>query len=290
MSGIKAGLLPLLVPGHDHYVRAMERVVLVTGAASGLGRAGAEHLAARGHRVYGGDLDPRPVPGVTMLRLDVTDDRSAADAIARIAGESGRLDVLVNNAGFGIAGSIEDTSIEEARSQLEVNFFGVFRTARAALPQMRHQGRGLIINVSSIGGLIALPFQGVYSASKFAVEGFTEALHMEVRPFGIDVVLVEPADFHTGFTAARRMVAASRRSSAYADAFRAALRVIEADEVNGSHPHLVGPLLEKIIASRHPRLRYMVGSPTERLAAMLKRVLPGRLFFPLIEGHYRVGR
>jgi NAD(P)-dependent dehydrogenase (short-subunit alcohol dehydrogenase family) len=268
----------------------MEHVVLVTGAASGIGRACVEHLAAKGHRVYGGDIDPQPVPGVTMLRLDVTDERSAAAAIERIMDEAGRIDVLVNNAGFGIAGSIEDTSIEEARSQLEVNFFGVFQMARAALPQMRHQSRGLIINISSIGGLIALPFQGLYSASKFAVEGFTEALRMEVRPFGVDVVLVEPADFHTGFTAARRIVAATHGGSAYEAAFRDAIQVIEADEVHGSHPRLVGPLLERIIASPHPRLRYTVGSRTERLAALLKRALPGRVFFPLIEGHYRVGR
>jgi NAD(P)-dependent dehydrogenase (short-subunit alcohol dehydrogenase family) len=268
----------------------MERVVLVTGAGSGLGRACVEYLARKGHRVYGGDVDPRPVNGVTMLRMDVTIDRSAAGAIDWITEEAGRIDVLINNAGFGIAGSIEDTSIEEAHRQFEVNFFGIFRMTRAALPQMRRQGNGLIINVSSIGGLIAMPFQGLYSASKFAVEGFTEALRMEVRPFGISAVLVEPADFHTGFTAARRLVDAATEKSAYAPRLRDALAVIEADELDGSHPRLVGPLIEKIMRSRHPRLRYMVGSRTEQLAALLKRALPASAFAPLIENHYRVGR
>lgn len=268
----------------------MDRVVLLTGAASGLGRAAAEHLATRGHRVYGGDLRPDPVPGVTMLMLDVTDEESCRQAVGKIVAEEGRLDVVVNNAGFGIAGAIEDTSLEEARSQLEVNFFGGFTMTRAALPQMRRQHYGLIVNVSSIGGVIGLPFQGLYSASKFAIEGLSEALQAEVRSFGIDVVLVEPADFATGFTAARRPVAAAGPDSPYADAFAAALGVMEADERGGSDPGLVGPLLHRIITARHPRARYLVGSRTERLAPLVKRVLPGRLFAPIIDSHYGLRR
>lgn len=264
--------------------------MLVTGAASGLGRAGAVHLAARGHRVFGGDLEPPSVPGVAGLRLDVTDPSSAAAAVSEVVTAGGRLDVLVNNAGFGIAGSVEDTTLEEARDQLEVNFFGVLNMTRAALPVMRRQGRGLVITTSSIGGLIALPFQGLYSASKFAVEGLAEALSMEVRPFGIDVVLVEPADFRTGFTRARRVVGASREGSPYAVVFTRALHVIEADEGSGSDPQLVGPLLDRIIAARRPRLRYSTGSATERLAIVLRRALPAPAFAPIIERHYRVGR
>lgn len=225
-----------------------------------------------------------------MIPLDVTDDESAARAVAAVTEEAGHLDVLVNNAGFGIAGSIEDTSLEEVYSQFEVNFFGVVRMTRAVLPYMRSRGRGLIVNISSIGGLISLPFQGAYAASKFAVEGFTEALRMEASPLGIHAVLIEPADFHTGFTAARRMAAASGEGSAYSREFRNALQVIEADELHGSDPQIVGPLIARVIDTRRPRLRYMVGSPSERLAAMLKRLLPGSLFFPIIESHYRVGR
>lgn len=267
-----------------------QRVVLVTGAGSGLGHATAEHLAGAGHRVYGGDIEPRPASGITMIPLDVTDDESAARAVATIIEEAGGIDVLVNNAGFGIAGSIEDTSLDEFYSQFEVNFFGVVRMTRAVLPDMRRRGRGLIINISSIGGLISLPFQGAYAASKFAVEGFTEALRMEVAPLGINAVLIEPADFHTGFTAARRMAAASGEDSAYAREFRNALQVIEADELHGSDPGIVGPLIARVIENPRPRLRYMVGSRSERLAAMLKRILPGALFLPIIESHYRVGR
>ncbi len=266
------------------------RVVLVTGAGSGLGRATAAHLAGVGHLVFGGDLEPPSVPRVTGLRLDVTDPASVAAAIDEVLRGPGRVDVLVNNAGFGVAGSVEDTSLEEARAQLEVNFFGVLNASRAVLPAMRRQGSGLIVSISSIGGLIALPFQALYSASKFAVEGLVEALGEEVRPFGIEVVLVEPADFHTGFTRARRVVAGARTGSAYDAAFARALRVIETDERTGADPELIGPLVARIIATRHPRLRYSIGSPIERLTIGLRRALPARAFVPLIERHYRVRR
>lgn len=264
------------------------RVVLVTGAASGLGRAAATHLAGVGHRVFGGDLEPPSVPAVTGLRLDVTDPASVTAAVDEVVQGAGRLDVLVNNAGFGIAGSVEDTSLEEARDQLEVNFFGVLNMSRAVLPMMRAQGGGLIVSISSIGGLMALPFQGLYSASKFAVEGLAEALSEEVRPFGVNVVIVEPADFRTGFTGARRIVAAAGRGSAYDAAFSRALQVIETDERTGSDPELMGTLLERILDSRRPRLRYSVGSTVERLTIGLRRALPARVFTPIIERHYRI--
>lgn len=270
--------------------RPAAKVVLVTGAASGLGRAGAAHLAGAGHRVFGGDLVDASAPGVTGLRLDVRDEDSAAAAVERVVTDAGRLDVLVNNAGFGIAGAVEDTSLDEARDQMDVNFFGVLTMVRAVLPLMRRQGFGRLIMTSSIGGLIPLPFQGLYSASKFAVEGLSEALAEEVRPFGISVVLVEPADFRTGFTAARRRVAAADTGSAYLEDFNRALGVIESDERNGTDPQVIGPLLEKIIAARRPRLRYTVGSSSERLAVVLRRALPARAFLPIIEHHYGVRR
>jgi NAD(P)-dependent dehydrogenase (short-subunit alcohol dehydrogenase family) len=266
-----------------------DTVVLVTGAASGLGRASVAHLGGCGYRVFGADRAEAAIPGVTMVRCDVDDDASVIGAVGTVVDEAGRVDVLINDAGFGIAGSIDDTSIDEARAQMETNFFGVFRMTRAVLPVMRRQGSGLIVNVSSLGGLISLPFQGVYSAAKFAVEGLSEALRHEVRPIGIDVVLVEPADFRTGFTASRRRVAAADARSAYAGAFERALAVIEDDELGGSDPVMVARLLERVIQTDHPRLRYTVGAFDERLAAWLKRVVPGRVIEPMIRRHYRVG-
>ena len=188
-----------------------QRVALVTGASAGIGASCAAFLAAKGYRVYGGARSAVMAEGVEPLILDVTDDVSVARAIETILARESRLDVLVNNAGFGIAGAIEDTSIEEAREQFEVNFFGVLRMCRAVLPVMRRQKSGYIVNIGSIGGLIAIPFQGFYSATKFALEGFSESLRMEVRPFGIQVVLIEPGDHRTAFTQNRRATRGSAR-------------------------------------------------------------------------------
>ena len=143
---------------------------------------------------------PAGSANVTMLTADVTDDHSVEQAVATVLDREGRLDIVLNNAGMGIAGPVENTSIEEATRQLEVNFFGAFRVSRAALPAMRSQHSGYIINIGSIGGLMAIPYQAMYSASKFALEGFSEALRMEVRPFGIRVVIIEPGDHKTALT------------------------------------------------------------------------------------------
>jgi len=220
--------------------------------------------------------------------MDVTRDESVHQAVDFIVREAGRLDVVVNNAGFGVAGAVEDTSIEEAKAQLETNFFGVLRVCRAVLPMMRAQGEGLIVNISSLGGIIALPFQALYSASKFAVEGLTEALRMEVRPFGIRVTLVEPGDMRTEFTARRVRVAASGEGSAYRSFFERVIRVVEEDEQHGGSPEAVAILLERILRSPNPAPRYRVGPAFQRLAAVLKGVMPGRLFEWALMKYYRL--
>ncbi|MGQ9468169.1 MAG: SDR family oxidoreductase [Anaerolineae bacterium] len=274
--------------------RPEESVVLITGASSGIGKACAEHLARRGYRVFGtsrrAPFPPAPpLPGQpVMLQMDVTQDESVQQAVDFIVRETGRLDVVVNNAGFGIAGAVEDTPIEAAKSQLETNFFGVLRVCRAALPVMRAQGEGLIVNISSLGGVIALPFQALYSASKFAVEGLTEALRLEVRPFGIRVTLIEPGDMRTGFTDQRVRVAASGEGSAYRAHFERTLQVVEHDERHGGSPETVAVLLERIIRSPNPAPRYRVGPAIQRLAAVLKGVLPGRLFEWALAKYYRI--
>jgi NAD(P)-dependent dehydrogenase (short-subunit alcohol dehydrogenase family) len=184
---------------------------------------------------------------------------------------------------------VEDTSIEEARQQLDTNFFGVLRVCRAALPILRRQGAGLIVNVSSLGGLVGLPFQGLYSASKFAVEGMTEVLRMEVRPFGVRVALIEPGDFRTGFTAQRRKVLAAQRDSAYAERFGKALAVMERDETHGADPLAVARLLERIINTRSPRPRYKVGGFLQTLSVgLLRKILPQKVFEYLLMASYGI--
>lgn len=270
------------------------RVVLITGASSGIGRACAQHLQARGYRVYGTSRRVSASDGVArdgdvrMIAMDVTCEDSVAAAVALVMAREGRIDVVVNNAGYGIAGAVEDTSLAEARAQLDTNFFGVLRVCRAVLPILRGQGGGYLVNISSIGGLIAIPFQGLYSASKFAVEGMTESLRAELRPYGVKVVMIEPGDFHTGFTGQRQRVAAAA-ASVHDARYRAALGVMEADETAGATPDAIARLLERIINRRSPALRYLAGPFMQKLSVLVfKRLLPQRWFERLIAGYYRI--
>lgn len=254
------------------------RVVLITGASSGIGLACAVHLARKGYRVYGTSrrpLDSGAIP-FSMLAMDVTDNASVAECLEKVLEREGRLDAVVNNAGIALAGAVENTSIEEAQRQLDVNFFGVLRVCRAALPSMRRQASGCIVNIGSIGGLIALPYQAMYSASKFALEGMTEALRMEVRRFGVNVVLIEPGDHKTALTQNRWWTDASVKDEVYRRHAVAAVARMAHDEQNGSAPERVAQLLERILDMRNPRLRYTTGPILQRAAVWLKRLLPYR--------------
>jgi NAD(P)-dependent dehydrogenase (short-subunit alcohol dehydrogenase family) len=266
------------------------KVVLITGASSGIGQACARHLARRGYQVFG--TSRRPQPGAEesfeMIPMDVTDEDSVRQGVATVLARAGRLDVVVNNAGFGFGGAVEDTSIDEAQELFETNFFGMLRVCRAVLPHMRERRAGTIVNISSLAGLIGQPFVGMYCATKFATEGVTEALRMEVRPFGIRVVMIEPGDTQTAFTANRRPTQASQAASPYADNMQRTLAVIEHDENTGASPETVARLLDRVLRSRSPRLRYPVANPSQRFAAMARKLMPGGLFERLLTQYYRV--
>jgi len=250
------------------------RVCLVTGASSGIGRACSQQLAAQDFRVYGTSRVARASSDqVTMLQMNVTDDESVERAVGAIMEREGRIDVVVNNAGIAIAGPLELTSIEEARRQLDVNLFGAFRVCRSVLPVMRQQRSGYIVNIGSIGGLIAIPYQSFYCASKFGLEGMTESLRLEVAPFGIRVVLIEPGDTRTPITQNRETVNALSGSSAYRS-FDEALKQTATDEQNGPGPEIVAQLVNRVVNTRNPRLRYTVGPPVQRMAVWMKRLLP----------------
>lgn len=263
-----------------------KRVVLVTGASSGIGRACAEFLAGRGYRVYGASRRQAESSLVESISMDVRDDASVRDAVAAVIAREGRIDILVNNAGIGIAGAVEDTTIEEAREQFDVNFFGVLRTCREVLPGMREQRAGYIVNIGSIGGLVAIPYQGLYSASKFALEGLSESLRLEVSPFGVRVVLIEPGDHRTGFTDNRRMTAESRSNPAYLARFQRAGERMAADEQSGPEPEAVARLLFRIVTNPRPRLRYTVGPAPQRAAIWLKRLMPYALVEKVMDYYY----
>lgn len=264
-------------------------VVLITGARAGIGAACAEALTAQGYHVYGTSrTPPDEALGYRMLAMDVNDDASVARGVQTILDEVGRIDAVINNAGFGYGGAVEDTSIEEAKATFETNVFGVLRVCRSVLPAMRAQGDGRIVNISSIGGLMGLPYQGLYSASKFALEGLTESLRMEVLPFGIHVVLLEPGDICTPFTANRRSVQAASTNPVYREQYAVTLKKIEADERGGASPDVVARAVLRILRRRNPKPRYVVGPFYETLAVLARRVLPDRFFQWLLMQNYGI--
>ena len=263
------------------------KVILITGTSSGIGKASAEYLSKQGHTVFGTSRYPGSYPApenYTMLQMDVTEVDSIQATVNQIIDDKGKLDVLINNAGFGLAGAIEHTSIDKAKEQFETNFFGTVRLIKSVLPIMRKQDSGLIINISSIGGIIGLPYQSMYSASKFAIEGLTESLYKELHCSKVKIIMIEPGDFKTGFTEKREISKNPNQS----DAFQNTLHIIENDENSGQDPIMIGKLLNKIINNSNPKLRYTVGAFDQKLAVLLKRLLPNRLFDWIIMKHYKV--
>lgn len=266
----------------------MEKVILVTGASSGFGKATAELLASKGHIVYGTSRKETTHPNIHFLTMDVRDKKTVQDGIDKIVAERGRLDVVVNNAGMGIGGSLELATEDEIDIQMGTNFMGCVNVCQTVLPLMRGQGRGQIINISSIGGVMGLPYQGFYSASKFAIEGFTEALAAEVKGFGIKVSMVEPGDFATNFTARRRNSEKTSESIAYGESFARSLSIIEKEENGGLKPERMAKKIEKIIASNNPKLRYVVANLEQKLSVLLKRILPGNWMVAILRDYYKV--
>jgi NAD(P)-dependent dehydrogenase (short-subunit alcohol dehydrogenase family) len=254
------------------------RVVLITGAASGIGRATAELIAARGHRVFGGVRAPaatRPLAGVELVPLDVRDEASAKACVDEVRGRAGRIDVLINNAGVNLVGAVEETSISQAQALFDTNVIGVLRMVRAVLPDMRRQGAGLIVNISSILGLIPAPYMGVYSSTKHALEGLSDSLDHEVRTFGVRVVLIEPHYIKTNLDASAAQ--AEGRIDAYAAQRHRTAAVITRDTNAAPEPKLVAEEVLQAIEGRY-RMRRPVGQAA--LLSRLRRLLPARLFEP----------
>jgi len=263
------------------------KVILITGASSGFGRAIAKALAAKNYRVFGTARTPAASSdGFATLTMDVTQDDSVSACIADVIRAAGRIDAVINNAGMGIAGAIEDTTAAEAQIQFESNFFGTHRVCRAVLPYLRAQRAGTIINISSLAGLIPLPFQGFYSATKFAIEAYSEALRMEVRPFGISVSMIEPGDFATSFTANRRMTNATTCASPYYEAAMRAVATMARDEQANRDLSPVIRAVETILESRRPALRYPRANAVQRTFSALRPFLPQVLAESLIRDTY----
>src|SRR6266446_818579 len=255
----------------------MSQTILVTGAASGIGRATARLLAERGFTVFGTARKPDDAApqGFTMLALDVRSDESVRACVGQIMAKAGRLDVLVNNAGYAVTGAAEETSVDEAKAQLETNFFGAVRMVNAVLPGMRAAGAGKIISISSLAGNTAIPYSAFYSASKFALEGYSESLWYEVRPFGISVSLVEPGFVNTPIGEASP--AAERELPAYNVTRKRMLAKFGLSLAGGIPPEQVARSVLQIVESKEPGLRYRVGAQATWLPR-LRNVVPWKVY------------
>lgn len=265
------------------------RTALVTGASSGIGEATARRLHALGYVVYGAArrvdrMDKLAADGIRPIAMDVTDDDSVRAGIDRILAETGRVDVLVNNAGYGSYGAVEDVPLDEARYQFEVNVFGAARLIQLVLPGMRAQRSGTILNISSMGGRIYTPLGGWYHGTKFALEALSDCLRLEAKPFGIDVVVIEPGSIQTewGDIAAGnlRKVSADGPYARRADAMAASMES-EANAHRNSPPTVIADAVAKAVTARRPRTRYTAGFAAKPLIT-LRRVLPDRAFDALI--------
>jgi NAD(P)-dependent dehydrogenase (short-subunit alcohol dehydrogenase family) len=261
----------------------MDKVVLITGASAGIGRASADRLHRAGWTVVGASRRGTSPGGWAPLVMDVDDDGSVADGVASVLREHGRLDAVVACAGWGLAGPVEQTPIAEAKEQMETNFWGAVRLVQAALPAMRATGTGRLVLISSIGGVIGIPFQAFYSASKFAMEGYAESLAYEVAPFDISVTLVQPGNVRTDFTASRKDVKPPD-DDPYAAVVTTAITKMERDEANGVAPEAAAAVLQRVLESARPPRRVSVGKSGERIGLMAKRLMPYRLFEKAAKG------
>ena len=260
-----------------------QKVILITGASSGIGYDAALALAAEGHKVYAAArrvelMASMEDKGIVPFRMDVTDEQSMQDGVKTVLDKEGRIDVLVNNAGYGYFGSVENVTMEEARRQQEVNVFGLARLCQLVLPTMRRQGSGRIVNTSSIAGKIVLPFGGWYNVSKFSVEALSDALRIEVKPFGIDVVLIEPGGIKTdwGIIAARHLKESSAGTPYETDGGRFSDVMHYGYSSNLlSSPHVITRAILRAVDRRRPKARYRTGRGSH-LLVFLHNVLPTR--------------
>ena len=265
----------------------MKKTVLITGASAGIGRATAIFLAEHGYNVYGAarrieKMDDLTAYGIKPIALDVTVDQSVKACVEQILRASGSIDILVNNAGFGSEGAIEDVTKQDAKYQMDVNVFGAMHLTQLVLPKMRENGYGKIINISSVGGKLALPLGGWYHASKFAIEGLSDSLRMEVKPFGVDVIVIEPGGVKSewGDIAIENLVRVSG-NSAYKDMAEGAERSFRKTERNNSEPIVIARLIKKAIETSNPQTRYAGGSMAKPLL-FLRSILSDKVFDRLI--------
>ena len=268
----------------------MTKVVLITGASSGLGKATASYLLANNYRVFGTSRDPQKhISDINfdMLTFDLNQPEKAQKLVNQVMHKAGRIDVLINNAGAGIIGPIEETDVNSMQSHFSTNFFGPLSLIQKVLPVMRQQKSGLIINITSIGGYMGLPFRGIYSASKGALGVTSEALRMEVKRFGVDILTLAPGDYSTDI-AKRRIYSPLKKDSPYHDLYKYSINTIDEHVDQGSNPNDFARMVHKIIKLKKRKVHYRSGSFLQKFSILLKKILPDTLFEKMIMNHYKV--
>lgn len=267
-----------------------QKIVLITGGSSGIGKSIGTFLTSKGHKVYGTTRDLAKYPNFEefeLLALDVRKTDTIDKAIEQLLAKEGRIDVLVNNAGVGITGPIEETPHEEIEKTFDTNFYGPLHMIKGVLPQMRKQGSGLVINVTSIAGYMGLPYRGIYSATKGALEIATEALRMEIKDFGVKMTNLAPGDFATNI-AAGRFHAQVVKGSPYEKPYGNTLQMINEDVEGGNDPIQVAHTVLKIMNTKNPKVHYKVGSFMQKFSLTLKNLLPDKVYEKLLLNHYKL--
>ncbi len=265
-------------------------IVLITGGSSGLGKATGRYLTEKGFRVYGTARNPQKYPdfdAFPLLEMEVRNQQSVERAVAELIRREGRIDILINNAGVGITGPMEETPHQQSLDALETNFHGPLRVMAAVVPHMRRQGNGFIINISSIAGYMGLPFRGMYSASKGALLVASEAYRMELSQFGIRVCTLSPGDYATNIASGRYHHPA-HGDSPYAASYGKSLELMNTHVKSGGNPEEVAHKIYRILKKKKPRVHYTVGSPLQRLSLFLKRILPDKIYERLLLNHYKL--
>ena len=267
----------------------MSKVVLITGGSSGIGKSIGEYLTEKGFSVYGTSRNPERYTEskFPILQLDVKNIETIQQTITTIIKKEGRLDVVINNAGAGITGAIEEIPESEIKANFETNFFGPINVIKAVLPQMRKQQSGLIINITSIAGYMGLPYRGIYSASKGALELLTEAFRMEIKDFNIKMTNIAPGDFATNIAAGRYHTPLLEHSP-YKKPYGNTLELMNAHVDGGSNPNMMAHAVLKVINTKNPKTHYKVGAFMQKFSIVLKRILPDSVYEKLLINHYKL--
>lgn len=267
----------------------MSKVIFITGASSGIGKAIGEYLTDKNYRVFGTSRNPQRIKDskFPLVKMDVNDTNSIQAAISEVILKTERIDVLINNAGVGITGPIEETPATEIQNAFSTNLFGPINVIKAVLPQMRKQQAGHILNITSIAGYMGLPYRGIYSATKAALEITIEAMRMETLQFGIQMTNVAPGDFATNI-AAGRYHAPVLEDSPYKKAYGNTLKLMDKHVEGGEDPLKMAKVVHQIIETKNPKIHYKVGATMQKFSIVLKRILPDKVYENLLLNHYKL--